>query len=220
MNVYPSVSSCRVCERGIPRVFLRIDGKTYWRCLKCAATFLAPEFHPSPEEEQAHYRLHQNDPGDSRYRKFLSKLGDPLLSKLEGPSRGLDYGCGNGPALAAVFREAGHEVVLHDPFFADNPEALSQQYDFIICAEVVEHFHDPLRDFRRLDRLLKPRAWLGIMTCFQTDDDRFADWHYRKDPTHVVFYREETLRVVAEQREWECEIPCKDVALMQKGDRR
>ena len=49
------------------------------------------------------------------------------------------------------------------------------------------------------------------MTCFQTDDKRFADWHYRKDPTHVVFYRETTFRTIARQRGWTCQIPVKDV---------
>ena len=39
-------------------------------------------------------------------------------------------------------------------------------------------------------RLVRPGGWLAVMTCFQTDDARFAGWHYRKDPTHVVFYRE------------------------------
>lgn len=52
------------------------------------------------------------------------------------------------------------------------------------------------------------------MTCFQVDDEDFAQWHYRRDPTHVVFYREETLRYVAAQRGCKCEIPVKDVAFI------
>jgi cyclopropane fatty-acyl-phospholipid synthase-like methyltransferase len=62
-------------------------------------------------------------------------------------------------------------------------------YDFITCTEVVEHFHHPALEFRRLDALLKPGGWLAIQTTFQTDDARFARWNYRRDPTHVVFYR-------------------------------
>ncbi len=56
------------------------------------------------------------------------------------------------------------------------------------------------------------------MTCFQTDDARFARWHYRRDPTHVVFYREETLRLLAARRGWEIDVPCKDVALLRRPD--
>jgi hypothetical protein len=54
------------------------------------------------------------------------------------------------------------------------------------------------------------------MTCFQTDDARFGSWHYRRDPTHVIFYREETMRHLADLFGWTCEIPEKDVALMRK----
>jgi len=64
--------------------------------------------------------------------------------------------------------------------------------------------------------MLHPGGWLALMTCFQTDDARFANWHYRRDPTHVVFYREATFRHIARLLGWQCEIPCKDVVLMQK----
>ncbi|WP_347259047.1 class I SAM-dependent methyltransferase [Methylocaldum sp.] len=89
-------------------------------------------------------------------------------------------------------------------------------YDFVTCTEVAEYFHQPSREFRRLDALLRPGGWLALMTCFQSDDTRFADWHYRRDPTHVVFYREATLRRLAGRHGWHCEIPCPNVALMRK----
>jgi hypothetical protein len=54
------------------------------------------------------------------------------------------------------------------------------------------------------------------MTCFQTDDDRFDNWHYRRDPTHVVFYREFTFKLLANRFGWHLEIPRKDVALFRK----
>ena len=62
---------------------------------------------------------------DAGYRRFLSKLADPLMARLAPGARGLDYGCGPGPALAAMLREAGHEVALYDPFFAPDPAPLS-----------------------------------------------------------------------------------------------
>lgn len=150
------------------------------------------------------------------YRQFLSKLAVPLIARLRSGSRGLDYGCGPGPALAAMLREAGHNVALYDPFFFPDPEPLMQVYDFVTCTETVEHFHRPAEELARLTTLVRPGGWLAMMTCFQTDDARFAKWHYRKDPTHVVFYREATWRHLAAARGWSCEVPAKDVALMQK----
>jgi len=107
-------------------------------------------------------------------------------------------------------------VRLFDPLFFPDPEPLGDLYDFITCTETIEHFHRPAEEFARLDRMLRPGGWLALMTCFQTDDHRFAAWHYRRDPTHGVFYREAPLRHIARRFGWTCEIPVKDVALMQK----
>jgi SAM-dependent methyltransferase len=193
-----------------------VDDRTYRRCGACEATFLDPAQRLSPEDEHARYRRHRNDPADEGYRRFLSKLADPLLQRLPAPAKGLDYGCGPGPALACMLREAGHRVCLYDPYFFPDTGPLEDLYDFIACCEAAEHFHRPGEEFDRFDRMLRPGGWLAVMTRFQTDDDRFPSWHYRRDPTHVVFYRDATLRHIAGRFGWTCEIPVKDVALMQK----
>ena len=54
------------------------------------------------------------------------------------------------------------------------------------------------------------------MTTFQTDDARFADWHYRRDPTHVVFYRQSTLAFIADRMGWSIETPRANVAIFRK----
>lgn len=209
-------ASCPVCAAHDPRPLLSVEGRDYWRCEVCEARFLDPRQRPSRQAEYEHYLHHENDPGDARYRRFLARLAEPLLARLAPRSRGLDYGCGPGPALAAMLREAGHEVRLYDPFFHPDPTPLGGGYDFIACTEAAEHFHFPAGEFDRLGGLLRPGGWLAVMTCFQTDDARFAGWHYRKDPTHVVFYREATLRFIAASRSWHCLVPVKDVALMQR----
>ena len=207
---------CPVC-RANANPFAEVDDRTYWACETCQARFLDPAQRPSPEVELARYKEHKNDIDDPRYRAFLSKLADPLLERLAPGLNSLDYGCGPGPALAAMLAEAGHRMALYDPFFCPDEGALERTYDFIACSETAEHFHHPADEFARLDRLLRSGGWLALMTCFQTDDDRFADWHYRKDPTHVMFYREATMRLIAGLRGWTCEIPAKDVALMRKA---
>jgi biotin-[acetyl-CoA-carboxylase] ligase BirA-like protein len=207
---------CPVCEVAAGRFFLRAEDRDYWRCDTCLATFLDPSQRPSAEVELARYRLHRNDPQDTGYRRFLDRLASPLLQRLPPARQGLDYGCGPGPALAAMLEEAGHEVTLFDPFFEANPEALARVYDFITCTEAAEHFHFPGKEFRKLDGMLNAGGWLAVMTEFQRDDARFAGWYYRRDPTHVVFYRKATLLWIARRYGWHCEFPCPNVALMQK----
>ncbi len=208
---------CPVCRAAAVRPFATLGGRRYRRCGACEATLLDPRHWLAPAEEAAVYRLHENDPDDPGYRRFLAKLSDPLLARLPAGAAVLDYGCGPGSALAAVLREAGHRVALYDPFFAPDPAPLDQRYDAVVCSEAAEHFHAPAAEFDRLAGRLAPGGWLGVMTCFQTDDARFAGWHYRQDPTHVVFYREATLRRLAAQRGLSCEVPAKDVALMRRA---
>lgn len=210
---------CPVCESLQGRPFQVIGARAYGRCDRCEATFLLPEHLPTPEAERAEYALHQNAPDDAAYREFLQQLALPLLQKLPPARHGLDFGCGPGPALAKLLREAGHTVALYDPFFHPDPAALETTYDFITCSEVVEHFHQPAREFRRLDGLLRPGGWLAVMTRFQTDDTRFAQWHYRRDPTHVVFYRPATFEHLARMHRWRCEVPVPNVVLLQKAPR-
>ena len=215
-RLLPDAPACPVCRAPSSTAFAECDDRAYWRCQRCLATFLDPAQLPSPAEERAHYLTHENDPADPHYRAFLARLGDPLISVLAPPMSGLDYGCGPGPALAHMLREAGHDMAVYDPFFAADEAALSRTYDFITCTEVAEHFHDPHAEFTRLDAMLRPGGWLAVMTLFQTDDTRFAGWHYRKDPTHVVFYRRQTMRQIAADFGWNHDFPAENVVVFHK----
>lgn len=207
---------CPVCLSDAVTFFLTVEAQDYWRCQACEARYLDPRQHPSQAAEYYHYQHHENDPEELGYRRFLSRLADPLLALLPPGSSGLDFGCGPGPALAEMLREAGHDVALYDPFFHPSRTPLNRTYDFVTCTETAEHFHRPAEEFDRLAGLLRPGGLLAIMTCFQTEDSLFAGWHYRRDPTHVVFYRETTLHHLAAARNMSCSIPVKNVAILQK----
>ncbi|MEM1307804.1 MAG: class I SAM-dependent methyltransferase [Pseudomonadota bacterium] len=213
------MTSCILCRALDAEAFLTVADpdreRRYYRCATCALRFLDPAQHPDRATERAHYDFHENDPRDAGYRRFLSRLADPLVAKLAPGARGLDYGCGPGPALAHMLSDAGFRMSVFDPIYANDTAALAPTtaYDFVTCTETAEHFHNPAREFNRLERLIRPGGTLAIMTCFQTDDARFANWHYRKDPTHVAFYREETFAWLAQARAWELNVPHKDVAI-------
>lgn len=208
--------SCPVCTQTATAPFMRVDARDYWRCQRCEATYLQPDQLPGAQVEADLYQTHRNEVDDPGYRRFLNKLAQPLQERLQTGLQGLDYGCGPGPALAALLREAGQHMSIYDPLFFDDRKALEQQYDFITCTEVAEHFHRPAMEFARFDSLLRTGGWLAIMTTFQTDDAAFARWNYRRDPTHVVFYREATFHYLARRLGWWCEIPCRNVALLRK----
>ena len=207
---------CPICSGTNVFSFQLIGSIEYFRCKTCLGLFTDPKSRLSPEKEKERYSLHNNDVDDPEYRKFLSKLFDPLIKKLKKESRGLDYGCGPGPALASMLREAGFSVDIYDPYFFPDESYRDKVYDFITCTEAAEHFYEPHREFNKLDRVLANKGILGVMTNFYEDTINFEDWYYRKDPTHVVFYAVKTLQCIAEERSWEVDIQCGNVVFFEK----
>ena len=69
-----------------------------------------------------------------------------------------------GPALIAMGREAGYQMAGYDKFYADEPELLAQQYDFITSTEVIEHIATPRAVLERLWGCLKPGGLLVLQT--------------------------------------------------------
>jgi 2-polyprenyl-3-methyl-5-hydroxy-6-metoxy-1,4-benzoquinol methylase len=199
-------------------VFANYGDRVYHRCPHCLLTFLAPECLPDAETERAEYLTHFNHPDDPGYRHLLSHLVEPLLRHLAPGAQGLDYGCGPGPGatLSVMLAEQGFPMAAYDPFFAPDAAVLQARYDFITCGETAEHFHLPARDMDRFDTLLKPDGWLGLMTHWLIDDADFAGWRYRRELSHVCFYKPETLRWIAERYGWGLEFPARNVALFHK----
>jgi len=208
--------ACPLCAAEGARVFAEVEGRRYHRCGRCRLTFLAAAQLPDRALERATYERHENDPADPRYRAFLARLTGPLLRHLRPGMVGLDFGCGPGPAIAPMLAGHGLRVVDYDPFFRPDPAALERRYDFITCTEVVEHLHAPGREFRRLDALLHPGGRLGVMTAMLEDDGAFAGWWYRRDPTHVAFFRRETMRWIADAFAWHLDLAGPTVALFHK----
>lgn len=191
-------------------------GRSYGRCGVCALVFLDPAERPGPEEELAHYRTHENDPDDPRYRAFLSRLIDPLRPHLRPGMTVLDYGSGPGPAIRPMLAPHGVEVLHWDPFFALDEAALARTYDAITCSETAEHFFEPMKEFARMDRLLKPGGRLGLMTEVLTDAVDFRSWWYRRDPTHVCFYAPRTFAWLADRFRWGMTVAGRTVVLFAK----
>jgi SAM-dependent methyltransferase len=208
---------CPLCESDATFLLATAGSKTYRRCRRCSLVFLEPEHHLDPSDERARYELHRNRPDDPDYRGFLNRLAAPLLQRLPPGAEGLDFGCGPGPTLSVMLEERGHPMRVYDPYFAADESALERTYDFITCTETVEHFRAPGREFNRLNRLLRPGGWLGVMTGMVESDDRFAGWYYRMDPTHVCFLKKETADWVADRYSWKADYPEKNVVLFRKS---
>lgn len=199
-------------------VFFYEDGKRpFYRCPTCSLVFVPPPHFLSPAAEKAEYDLHQNNPSDQGYRRFLGRLFLPMQERLAPNSFGLDFGSGPGPTLSVMFEEAGHRMAIYDLFYARETAVFTQTYDFITATEVVEHLHQPRMELERLWSLLKPGGTLGIMTKLVIGRAAFAKWHYKNDLTHVCFFSRETFTWLAMQWQAKLDFWHNDVVLLCKN---
>lgn len=195
--------------------------RDYFRCEQCQLVFVPKPFHLSAEDEKACYDLHDNNSDDEGYRRFLTRMFDPIAARITPSGLGLDFGCGPGPVLAEMFSEAGFSIKLFDLYYANNPDVIdvernSECYDFITATEVVEHLCDPHTVLSNLWALLRPGGVLGLMTKQVKDHESFKNWHYIRDRTHIVFFSRATFEWLAQQTGCCVEFVGADVVLLTK----
>jgi hypothetical protein len=166
---------------------------TFYSCPICKGIYRPLTDLPSPEKEKERYLKHRNNPSDSGYRNFVAPLFHAITNDFNSRSKGLDFGAGTGSAIAEMLTEKDYDISRYDPFFCDNKMVLNKDYDFIICCEVIEHFHFPINEFNLLYSLLKHKSALYCMTDLYEDKIDFSSWYYKNDFTHVFIYRKETI---------------------------
>lgn len=208
--------TCPLCGQPESQFYFADKRRPYYQCQRCALVFVPESHHLDAQAEKAHYDLHENDPLDAGYRRFLSRTAEPLLQRLAPHSQGLDFGCGPGPALAMMLGEAGHQVALYDLYFHPDRSVLTHSYDFVTATEVIEHLYQPAMIWQQWLNLVKPGGWLAVMTKLVIDAEAFASWHYKNDVTHVCFYSRATFEYLAQRDNLHVEFIGSDVILLRK----
>jgi SAM-dependent methyltransferase len=211
------VRPCPLCKKPQPNLFYPGPQRNYLRCQRCSLIFVPMDELLPPKAEKARYDLHENDPANKGYRRFLQQLIQPLIAHVgPPPQHGLDFGCGPGPVLALMLKNRGYTISCYDPYYEPNPQALEQTYDFVTCTEVMEHFYTPAQEWQLLLKLLKPGGWFGLMTQLMDNPEKFPDSDYIKDATHVSLFSRQTFKYLARQDKLEVKFFGDNVILMKK----
>lgn len=151
------------------------------------------DYVPSQQEKER-YITHNNNVEDIRYQNFVSPIVENVKKHYDSSHTGLDYGAGTGPVITSLLKKDGYSLKLYDPFFHPYPENLQLTYDYIVCCEVMEHFHHPYDEFKKLYSMLNPQGTLFCMTDMYYETIDFKDWYYKNDETHVFFYHEKAIQ--------------------------
>ena len=228
---------CPLCDHSTVAHYHTDKKRDYLQCQRCELVFVPPAFHLSSENEKAEYDKHDNQLDDPGYLKFLSRIAKPIISQTVGPEYSdtfgsgqvsnfaskasqiqlLDFGCGPGPALASEFDRLGFEVSLYDIYYQNDATVLDKQYDVVVSTEVVEHFNSPKASIEQLVKLVKPGGLLAIMTKLVINPERFSQWHYKNDPTHISFFSQATFEYLANQYQLNVSFVGNDVILLNKA---
>jgi len=206
---------CPLCS-SVAKDYHQDKDRAYFQCLNCRLVFVQSEALLSAQEEKSRYDLHQNSPDDLGYRTFLSRMCVPMMHRLPLGSCGLDFGCGPGPTLSVMFEECGYPMEIYDPLYATDESVLESEYDFVTATEVIEHIYRPQHSLKRMWRCVKAGGYLGLMSKLVIDQDAFANWHYKRDETHICFYSQDTFFWIARQWGTEPVFVGNDVIIFQK----
>ena len=186
---------CPLCNTK-SRIFYHAKNRVYFVCPVCQGIFLEKRALPDEMSEKERYKEHNNDVTDIRYQNFVSPIVNAILNDFSPHHAGLDFGAGTGPVISKMLEDKNFYIAQYDPFFYNYPELLDNTYDYIAACEVIEHFHNPAKEFALLKSLLKPGGKLYCMTTIFNHTIDFKTWNYKDDPTHVFFYQEATFAYI------------------------
>jgi len=152
------------------------------------------------EEERQIYDLHINSIENEGYVSMFKNFLNAGVLPFKTSGYLLDYGSGPEPVLTElVNRDYSFLTAHYDLHYAPDKSFENRTYDVIVSTEVIEHVDDPIAFIQSLSHLLAPDGIISIMTLFHSNDDEaFLNWWYRRDATHISFFTETTLKVLAE----------------------
>lgn len=148
--------------------------------------------------ERKHYTFHHNSIEDENYVAFLNRVISPALKYLCEGMKGLDFGCGPNPVLSELLKQRNFDCDNYDCFFFPNLDR-NKRYDFVFATECFEHFYNPKEELSLISGMLKKDGFLCVMTEYYPSKEGFGNWYYKNDPTHVCFYKHDTLSFIEKE---------------------
>lgn len=177
--------SCPLCLSRDEELFSQDKQRSYQLCRSCGLVFVPRTELVSLSAEKDRYESHENSETDDGYRKYLGTIADAIRKEVGPSDHGLDFGSGKTKLLAELL--SPNPVESYDVYFHPDDSLLQKKYDFIVMSEVIEHLRDPRETMESLRNLSRK---FFIKTKWYPEKEKFSEWFYKRDITHVQFFNE------------------------------
>ncbi len=191
------MSTCRLCFHVVGSK-TSIDQTIYEYCEHCVSWQMNENALPKLADEQTRYATHNNKWNDQGYRDYLMKFGATIVAQEQKGAKGVDVGAGIEKVLTRLLNEEELDVKAQDPLYGFNAYDEDELYNFVVSIETVEHFHHPYSEWERMNNAILRNGRMYVATNLLEGTQKFEDWWYVKDPTHVFFYSKITMRYIAD----------------------
>lgn len=191
------MSECPLCGCRTDILFGKNEKRKFAHCTSCTLVFVPEMYHVSPEQERERYALHDNTPENTGYLRFLTEVADVIAPYVPAAGKILDYGSGEHAVLAELLRQRGVQCDAYDPLYSPEPPKQNNKYDIIILCEVIEHCRNLNEVIASVRNLLSSGGVVCVRTQCYSEVSAIPAWWYAQDCTHINFFSEKALEVVA-----------------------
>lgn len=196
-----SENLCKICSNKTRTLNDEKFELIYYICDKCEFISMDNNYYVNPDEEKDDYLKHDNTFENKGYiqlfTNFINLAINPFKNEIKTV---LDFGCGFAPVLSKILKKEGFIVDNYDKYFFPDNSFKLKKYDLITSTEVFEHLIEPIETFKLLKNCLNEKGKIAITTLFHPkDDNKFLNWHYKREISHIAFFTENTIKYIAKK---------------------
>ncbi len=190
------MNNCHICNSSTRSFDSNINGVVYYYCDNCH--YIRKDSLLDYVSESKEYLRHNNDITNVSYVNYFKKyIDNHFINYLNGEI--IDYGSGPYPILKEILsRDYNITIDIFDPFYNNDLSYKDKTYDVVLSTEVIEHVFDVDKYLSDIISITKAGSTIILMTLLHDNDlDKFKNWWYQRDVTHIGFFDYQTFTYLA-----------------------